>query len=147
MYTRNSMAINRSSFPSSLVTRASGSAQFAKLIGEIMQDRKERLKVIKDAEMRYVRMWERTRREQNMLRYQLEMDGWQETLKDYYVRERNENRVNGELTRHLTRRVAVSVLNFDFPLGIIYPRIQIRVSYLKGFRALWTNVESIARAR
>jgi len=94
-----------------------------------------------------VRMWERTRREQNMLRYQLEMDGWQETLKDYYVRERNENRVNGELTRHLTRRVAVSVLSFDFPLGIIYPRIQIRVSYLKGFRALWTNVESIARAR
>ncbi|KAH0944898.1 hypothetical protein HN011_001419 [Eciton burchellii] len=70
------------------------------------RDEKERLKVIKDAEMRYVQIWERTRREQNMLRYQLEMDEWQETLKDYHVRERNEDRVNGELTRYLTRRVA-----------------------------------------
>jgi len=88
-----------------------------------VQDEKERLKVIKDAEMRYVQIWERTRREQNMLRYQLEMDEWQETLKDYHVRERNEDRVNGELTRYLTRRVAVSVFNFNFPLGINMPYI------------------------
>jgi hypothetical protein len=58
-----------------------------------------------------------------MLRYQLEMDEWQETLKDYHVRERNEDRVNGELTRYLTRRVAVSVFNFNFPLGINMPYI------------------------
>jgi len=53
-----------------------------------------------------------------MLRYQLKMDGWQETLKDYRVRERNEKRANGELTRYLTRRVAVSVF-FNFNLQLL----------------------------
>lgn len=58
--------------------------------------------------MRYVRAWEKTRRQQNVSRYELEMDERENTLNDYYVRERNDNRVNGELTRHLTRRTAVS---------------------------------------
>lgn len=58
--------------------------------------------------MRYVQTWEEARREQNVLRYELEMDELSKTLNDCYVRERNENRVNSELIRYLTRRMAVS---------------------------------------
>lgn len=58
--------------------------------------------------MRYVRAWEKTRREQNVLRYELEMNELEETLNDCYVHEKSENRVNGELTRYLTQRIAVS---------------------------------------
>ncbi|XP_072745451.1 dynein regulatory complex protein 9 [Anoplolepis gracilipes] len=72
----------------------------------LTRDEKERLKLIKDVEMRYVRAWETARREQNVLRYKLEMDELQKTLNNYYVSEKNENRVNSELTRYLTWRIA-----------------------------------------
>lgn len=58
--------------------------------------------------MRYVQAWEKTRREQNVLRYELEMDELEKTLNNCYVHEKSENRVNGELTRYLTQRIAVS---------------------------------------
>lgn len=62
--------------------------------------------------MRYVRAWEKARREQNVLRCESEMDKLERTRNDYYVCERDENRVNGELTRYLTWRIAVSVNSF-----------------------------------
>lgn len=58
--------------------------------------------------MRYVRAWEEARREQNVLRYQLETDKLAKALNDCHVRERDENRVNSELMRYLTHRIAVS---------------------------------------
>ncbi|XP_032682368.1 dynein regulatory complex protein 9 isoform X2 [Odontomachus brunneus] len=73
----------------------------------LTRDEKERLKLIKDAEMRYVRTWEEARREQNVLRYELEMDKLAKALNDCNVRERNENRVNSELMRYLTQRIAL----------------------------------------
>ncbi|EFN76088.1 IQ domain-containing protein G [Harpegnathos saltator] len=73
----------------------------------LTRDEKERLKLIKDAEMRYVRAWEEARREQNVLRYELEMDKLAKTLNDCNARERNENRVNSELIRYLTQRIAL----------------------------------------
>ncbi|CAL1684547.1 unnamed protein product [Lasius platythorax] len=72
----------------------------------LTRDEKERLKLIKDVEMRYVQAWETARREQNVLRYKLKMDQLEKTLNNYYVREKNENCVNSELTRYLTWRVA-----------------------------------------
>ncbi|EFN67626.1 hypothetical protein EAG_01883 [Camponotus floridanus] len=74
----------------------------------LTRDEKERLKLIKDVEMRYVRAWETARREQNVLRYKLKMDELERTLNNCYVREKNENCVNSELTRYLTWRIAVS---------------------------------------
>lgn len=65
--------------------------------------------------MRYVRAWEEARREQNVLRYELEIDKLAKALNDCNARERNENRVNSELMRYLTQRIAVSA-NF-FPLS------------------------------
>lgn len=57
--------------------------------------------------MRYVRAWEEARREQNILRYELEMDKLAKALSDCDARERDENRVNGELMRYLTQHIAV----------------------------------------
>nr|XP_012231744.1 PREDICTED: IQ domain-containing protein G [Linepithema humile] len=73
----------------------------------LTRDERERLKLIKDVEMRYVRAWEKARREQNVLRCESEMDKLERTRNDYYVQERDENRVNGELTRYLTWRTAL----------------------------------------
>ncbi|KAM0728670.1 Dynein regulatory complex protein 9 [Formica fusca] len=72
----------------------------------LTRDEKERIKLIKDVEMRYVRAWETARREQNVLRYKLRMDELEKTLNNYYVREKNENCVNNELIRYLTWRTA-----------------------------------------
>ncbi|XP_012533374.1 dynein regulatory complex protein 9 [Monomorium pharaonis] len=73
----------------------------------LTRDEKERLKLIKDVEMKYVRVWEAARREQYVLRHELKMDELKKTLNDYCVRERNENRVNDVLTRYLMRRIAL----------------------------------------
>ncbi|XP_071630090.1 dynein regulatory complex protein 9 [Temnothorax longispinosus] len=73
----------------------------------LTRDEKERLKLIKDAEMKYVRVWEAARREQYVLRYELNLDELKKTLNDHCVRERNENHVNDVLTRYLTRRIAL----------------------------------------
>ncbi|XP_011881410.1 PREDICTED: IQ domain-containing protein G [Vollenhovia emeryi] len=73
----------------------------------LARDEKERLKLIKDAEMKYVRVWEAARREQHVLRYESDTDELRRTLNDHCVRERNETRVNDVLTRYLTRRVAL----------------------------------------
>ncbi|XP_029158250.1 dynein regulatory complex protein 9 [Nylanderia fulva] len=72
----------------------------------LTRDEKEKLKLIKDVEMRYVQTWETARRGQNVLRYKLKMDQLEKTLNNYYVREKNENYVNTELTRYLTWRIA-----------------------------------------
>lgn len=64
--------------------------------------------------MRYVRAWEKTRREQNVLRHESEMDERKETLNDCYDRERNEYRVNAEVTRYLMWRMVVIRYYFDF---------------------------------
>lgn len=69
------------------------------------------MKLIKEAEMKYVRVWEATRREQYVLRYELDMDELKKTLNGYCMRERNENHVNDVLVRYLTRRIAVSIAN------------------------------------
>lgn len=58
--------------------------------------------------MKYVRAWEAARRQQYVLRYELDVDELKRTSNDHCVRERNENRVNDILTRYLTRRIAVS---------------------------------------
>lgn len=72
--------------------------------------------------MRYVRAWEKARREQNVLRCESEMDKLKRTRNDYYARERNENRVNGELTRYLTRRIAVSANSYvTHPISLSLP--------------------------
>ncbi|KYN03839.1 IQ domain-containing protein G, partial [Cyphomyrmex costatus] len=73
----------------------------------LTRDEKEKLKLIKDMEMKYVRMWEAARREQYVLRYEVKMDELKKTLNDHCVRERNENHVNDVLTRYLTRRIAL----------------------------------------
>ncbi|KAL6254871.1 hypothetical protein P5V15_014213 [Pogonomyrmex californicus] len=73
----------------------------------LTRDEKERLKLIKDVEMKYVRAWETARREQNVLRYELEMAELKRALNDRCVRERSENHVSGELTRYLTGRIAL----------------------------------------
>ncbi|EZA51694.1 IQ domain-containing protein G [Ooceraea biroi] len=88
--------------------KASNEKEEERLTGRLtsMRDETERLKLIKDVEMRYVRAWEKARREQNVLRYELEMDERQETLNDHRICERNENCVNGALTRYQTRRMA-----------------------------------------
>lgn len=62
--------------------------------------------------MKYVRVWEAARREQYVLRYELEMNELKKALNDHCVRERNENHVNDVLTRYLTRRIAVSANSF-----------------------------------
>lgn len=63
--------------------------------------------------MRYVSAWEKARCEQNALRYELEMEELAKTLNDHRARERNERRVNSELTRYLTQRIMVSVIFFS----------------------------------
>lgn len=78
------------------------------LLAKCWQDEKERLKLIKDAEMKYVRVWEAARREQYVLRYELDINELEKTLNDHCVRERRENHVNDVLARYLTRRTAVS---------------------------------------
>ncbi|KYQ56375.1 hypothetical protein ALC60_04783 [Trachymyrmex zeteki] len=79
----------------------------------LTRDEKEKLKLIKDVEMKYVRVWEATRREQYVLRYELKIDELKKTLNDHCVSERNENHVNDVLTRYLTRRIAVRVNSFS----------------------------------
>ncbi|EGI58440.1 IQ domain-containing protein G [Acromyrmex echinatior] len=73
----------------------------------LTRDEKEKLKLIKDVEIKYVRVWEAARREQYVLRYELKMDELKKTLNDHCVRERNENHVNDVLMRYLTRRIAL----------------------------------------
>ncbi|KYM82012.1 IQ domain-containing protein G [Atta colombica] len=73
----------------------------------LTRDEKEKLKLIKDMEIKYVRMWEAARREQYILRYELKMDELKKTLNDHCVRETNENHVNDVLTRYLTRRITL----------------------------------------
>jgi len=51
--------------------------------------------------MKYVQMWEAARREQYVLRYELEKDELKKTLNDHCVREKNENHVNDVLTCYL----------------------------------------------
>lgn len=83
--------------------------------------------------MRYVRAWEEARREQNALRYELEMDKLAKALDDCNARERNENRVNSELMRHLTQRIAVSAptfLLFNLQRGV--KQFQTARAILKG---------------
>jgi len=68
-------------------------------------------------EMKYVRMWEAARREQYVLRYELEKDELKKTWNDHCVREKNENHVNDVLTCYLMRRIAVSVNSFPTSLA------------------------------
>ncbi|KAG5320442.1 DRC9 protein, partial [Pseudoatta argentina] len=72
----------------------------------LTRDEKEKLKLIKDVEIKYVRVWEAARREQHVLRYELKMEELKKTLNDHCVRERNENHVNDVLMRYLTQRIA-----------------------------------------
>lgn len=66
--------------------------------------------------MKYVQVWETARREQYVLRYELDMDELKKTLNDHCMRERNENHVNDVLARYLTRRILVSAKPFlTFP--------------------------------
>lgn len=58
--------------------------------------------------MKYVRVWEAARRQQYVLRYELDINELKKTLNDHCVRERHENHVNDVLARYLTRRIAVS---------------------------------------
>jgi len=76
--------------------------------------------------MRYVRAWEKARREQNVLRCECEMDMLKRTRNDYYVRERDENRVNDELTRYLTWRIAVSANSYATLLLFFLFKINIK---------------------
>lgn len=74
--------------------------------------------------MRYVRAWETARREQNVLRYKLRMNGLEKALNNCSVREKNENCANSELTRYLTWRIAVS--KFFSPQNLFPRKIHIR---------------------
>ncbi|KAL0134621.1 hypothetical protein PUN28_001431 [Cardiocondyla obscurior] len=73
----------------------------------LTRNEKERLKLIKDAEMKYVRVWEAARREQHVLRHEQDINELKKTLSSHCVRERSENHVNDVLTRYLTRRIAL----------------------------------------
>ncbi|KYN33980.1 IQ domain-containing protein G, partial [Trachymyrmex septentrionalis] len=73
----------------------------------LTRDEKEKLKLIKDVEIKYVRVWEAARREQYVLHYELKMDELKKTLNNHCVRESNENHVNDVLTRYLTQRIAL----------------------------------------
>lgn len=59
-------------------------------------------------EIKYIREWENVSNEQDLLRSELKINEMQKTFNDYYIRERNENRVNSELMHYLTQRITVS---------------------------------------
>jgi len=87
--------------------------------------------------MRYVRAWETACREQNVLRYKLKMDELERTLNNCYVREKNENCVNSELTHYLTWRMAVSanLFFYNFFPRKIYSRKVLDRLYTEIFKS------------
>lgn len=90
--------------------------------------------------MRYVRAWEEARREQNALRYELEIRELSRTLDNCYIRERNENRVNSELIRYLTWRIAVRehfFFVFNFSISFCSQNV---VQVLDGSRTLKSTI-------
>lgn len=93
--------------------------------------------------MRYIQTWETARREQNVLRYKLKMDQLEKTLNNYYVREKNENHVNSELTRYLTWRIAVSAIFCQFFFLLIYIKKVLDSLYTKVFKVLKGSVIKI----